>query len=187
MLRTLARSRLRYRALLGVGATAAALAGGLLTAGPASAAPSSQTPLTTTAGGPLQGGDPATLYDLARYQIRPLLSRVPGVGRVDEDRGAGQQRRGRLVERAGEAERDARVGRRRPYGLDGGEQFGRVGVERHAERIREIGGPDDERVEPRHGRDLAHARDAGGALDLDPDRGPRRPSCIVASTTKAFR
>ena len=62
MLRTLARSRLRYRALLGVGATAAALAGGLLTAGPASAAPSSQTPLTTTAGGPLQGGDPAVLH-----------------------------------------------------------------------------------------------------------------------------
>jgi CzcA family heavy metal efflux pump len=31
----------------------------------------------------LQGGDPAALYDMARYQIRPLLSRVPGVGRVD--------------------------------------------------------------------------------------------------------
>src|SRR3989449_894956 len=31
----------------------------------------------------LQGGDPATLYDIARYEIRPLLSRVPGVGRVD--------------------------------------------------------------------------------------------------------
>ncbi|MEP6590221.1 MAG: efflux RND transporter permease subunit [Gemmatimonadota bacterium] len=31
----------------------------------------------------LEGGDPATLYDIARYQIRPLLSRVPGVGRVD--------------------------------------------------------------------------------------------------------
>ena len=31
----------------------------------------------------LQGGDPAMLYDLARYQIRPLISRVPGVGRVD--------------------------------------------------------------------------------------------------------
>ncbi|MEP6495093.1 MAG: efflux RND transporter permease subunit [bacterium] len=31
----------------------------------------------------LQGGDPATLYDLARYQIKPLISRVPGVGRVD--------------------------------------------------------------------------------------------------------
>ena len=30
----------------------------------------------------LQGGDPTTLYDLARYQIRPLISRVPGVGRV---------------------------------------------------------------------------------------------------------
>src|SRR5207244_4437157 len=27
--------------------------------------------------------DPATLYDIARYQIKPLLSRVPGVGRVD--------------------------------------------------------------------------------------------------------
>lgn len=31
----------------------------------------------------LQGGDPTTLYDLARYQIKPLISRVPGVGRVD--------------------------------------------------------------------------------------------------------
>ena len=31
----------------------------------------------------LEGGDPASLYDLARYQIKPLISRVPGVGRVD--------------------------------------------------------------------------------------------------------
>jgi CzcA family heavy metal efflux pump len=31
----------------------------------------------------LEGGSPATLYDIARYQIRPVLSRVPGVGRVD--------------------------------------------------------------------------------------------------------
>jgi multidrug efflux pump subunit AcrB len=31
----------------------------------------------------LEGGDPATLYDVARYQIKPLISRVPGVGRVD--------------------------------------------------------------------------------------------------------
>lgn len=31
----------------------------------------------------LEGGDPATLYDLALYQIRPALSRVPSVGRVD--------------------------------------------------------------------------------------------------------
>jgi CzcA family heavy metal efflux pump len=31
----------------------------------------------------VEGGDPATLYDIARYQIRPLISRVPGVGRVD--------------------------------------------------------------------------------------------------------
>ena len=31
----------------------------------------------------LEGGDPATLYDIARYQIAPVLSRVPGVGRVD--------------------------------------------------------------------------------------------------------
>jgi len=31
----------------------------------------------------LQGGDAATLYDIARYEIKPLLSRVPGVGRVD--------------------------------------------------------------------------------------------------------
>ena len=31
----------------------------------------------------LEGGDPATLYDIARYEIRPVLSRIPGVGRVD--------------------------------------------------------------------------------------------------------
>jgi CzcA family heavy metal efflux pump len=31
----------------------------------------------------LEGGDPATLYDIARYEIAPLISRVPGVGRVD--------------------------------------------------------------------------------------------------------
>ena len=31
----------------------------------------------------LEGGDPATLYDIARYQIAPVLSRVPGVGRVN--------------------------------------------------------------------------------------------------------
>ncbi|MDQ6612095.1 MAG: efflux RND transporter permease subunit, partial [Gemmatimonadota bacterium] len=31
----------------------------------------------------LEGGDPATLYDIARYQLKPVLSRVPGVGRVD--------------------------------------------------------------------------------------------------------
>ena len=31
----------------------------------------------------LSGGDPATLYDLARYEIKPVLSRIPGVGRVD--------------------------------------------------------------------------------------------------------
>ena len=31
----------------------------------------------------LEGGDPATLYDIARYQIKPQLSRIPGVGRVD--------------------------------------------------------------------------------------------------------
>ncbi len=31
----------------------------------------------------LEGGDPATLFDIARYQLRPLFSRVPGVGRVE--------------------------------------------------------------------------------------------------------
>ena len=31
----------------------------------------------------LQGGDPTSLYDIARYEIKPLISRVPGVGRVD--------------------------------------------------------------------------------------------------------
>ena len=31
----------------------------------------------------LEGGEPAALYDLARYEIKPLISRVPGVGRVD--------------------------------------------------------------------------------------------------------
>ena len=28
----------------------------------------------------LEGGDPATLYDIAQYQIRPVFSRMPGVG-----------------------------------------------------------------------------------------------------------
>ena len=31
----------------------------------------------------LEGGDAATLYDVARYQIKPVVSRVPGVGRVE--------------------------------------------------------------------------------------------------------
>ena len=31
----------------------------------------------------LEGGDPARLYDLAQYQLRPSFSRVPGVGRVE--------------------------------------------------------------------------------------------------------
>jgi CzcA family heavy metal efflux pump len=31
----------------------------------------------------LEGGEPTTMYDIARYQIRPVLSRVPGVARVD--------------------------------------------------------------------------------------------------------
>ncbi|HEV8365736.1 MAG TPA: efflux RND transporter permease subunit [Gemmatimonadaceae bacterium] len=31
----------------------------------------------------LAGGEPAALYDVARYQIKPVISRVPGVGRVD--------------------------------------------------------------------------------------------------------
>ncbi len=31
----------------------------------------------------LEGGDPGTLYDVARYQLKPLIARVPGVGRVD--------------------------------------------------------------------------------------------------------
>ena len=30
----------------------------------------------------LEGGDAATLYDIARYRIKPVLSRIPGVGRV---------------------------------------------------------------------------------------------------------
>ncbi len=31
----------------------------------------------------LEGGDAATLYDIARYQVKPVLSRIRGVGRVD--------------------------------------------------------------------------------------------------------
>ena len=31
----------------------------------------------------VEGGDPATLYDIARYQIKPILSRIPGVARVE--------------------------------------------------------------------------------------------------------
>ena len=32
----------------------------------------------------LEGGDAATLYDIARFQIGPVFARVPGVARVDE-------------------------------------------------------------------------------------------------------
>ncbi|HEU4988609.1 MAG TPA: efflux RND transporter permease subunit [Gemmatimonadaceae bacterium] len=31
----------------------------------------------------VEGGDPAQLYDIARYQIRPIISRVPNVGQVE--------------------------------------------------------------------------------------------------------
>src|SRR5204862_4622910 len=31
----------------------------------------------------LEGGDAAMLYDIARYQIAPVISRIPGVGRAD--------------------------------------------------------------------------------------------------------
>ena len=31
----------------------------------------------------LEGGAPTTMFDIARFQIRPVLARVPGVGRVD--------------------------------------------------------------------------------------------------------
>ncbi|HET7585020.1 MAG TPA: efflux RND transporter permease subunit [Gemmatimonadaceae bacterium] len=31
----------------------------------------------------VEGGDAPALYDIAQYQLRPLISRVPGVGRVD--------------------------------------------------------------------------------------------------------
>jgi CzcA family heavy metal efflux pump len=31
----------------------------------------------------LSGGDAATLYDIARYQVKPVLSRIRGVGRVE--------------------------------------------------------------------------------------------------------
>jgi multidrug efflux pump subunit AcrB len=31
----------------------------------------------------LEGGDAAALFDIARYHIKPVLSRLPGVGRVD--------------------------------------------------------------------------------------------------------
>lgn len=31
----------------------------------------------------LEGGDPATLFDIARYQVKPVFSRVPGVGRIE--------------------------------------------------------------------------------------------------------
>ena len=41
----------------------------------------------------LEGGDPTTMYDIARYQIRPVLSRVPGVGRALGHRGAFSARR----------------------------------------------------------------------------------------------
>lgn len=31
----------------------------------------------------VEGGDPATLYDIARYQLKPLISRIPSVGQVE--------------------------------------------------------------------------------------------------------
>ncbi len=31
----------------------------------------------------LMGADPARLYDIARYEIKPALSRIPGVGRIE--------------------------------------------------------------------------------------------------------
>ncbi len=31
----------------------------------------------------VEGGDPAQLYDIARYQIKPIISRVPNVGQVE--------------------------------------------------------------------------------------------------------
>lgn len=31
----------------------------------------------------LEGGSPTALYDIGAYQVKPLISRVPGVGRVD--------------------------------------------------------------------------------------------------------
>lgn len=31
----------------------------------------------------LEGAEPARLYDIARYQIKPVISRIPSVGRVD--------------------------------------------------------------------------------------------------------
>ncbi|HEX8726203.1 MAG TPA: efflux RND transporter permease subunit [Gemmatimonadaceae bacterium] len=31
----------------------------------------------------VEGGDPAQLYDIARYQIKPVISRVPNVGQVE--------------------------------------------------------------------------------------------------------
>src|SRR5205807_7796868 len=40
----------------------------------------------------VEGGEPARLYDLARYDIKPLISRVPGVGRVDVQ-GRSEERR----------------------------------------------------------------------------------------------
>ncbi|MFQ5691335.1 MAG: efflux RND transporter permease subunit, partial [Gemmatimonadota bacterium] len=36
----------------------------------------------------LVGGDPADLYDLARYEIKPVILRIPDVGRVDIQSGA---------------------------------------------------------------------------------------------------
>ena len=68
----------------------------------------------------LEGGDPATLYDIAQYQVRPLLSRVPGVGRVDVQASDVREMRGRR--RPGAARRarhDVRGSRRRhPAGHD---------------------------------------------------------------------
>ncbi len=39
----------------------------------------------------LEGGDPAVLYDIARYQIVPVLSRIPGIGRVQAQGSAARE------------------------------------------------------------------------------------------------
>jgi CzcA family heavy metal efflux pump len=39
----------------------------------------------------LEGGDPAALYDIARYQIVPVLSRIPGIGRVQAQGSAARE------------------------------------------------------------------------------------------------
>ncbi len=121
----------------------------------------------------LEGGDPATLYDIARYQIKPLISRVPGVGRVDV-----QGSDVREIEVIADPARLAaqQMTYRRSGGGDSGVDDGRRGRP-HAAGLPAVSHRDDDRgaLDGRHREHRRRARAArrrpgDGARR---DRGPR--------------